>query len=668
MRVRHNLALVSLAHVVLLALLAVPSPASSSVAQTGVNEWSHEEVPTTSLFDQCRNSMTTGASGLANNDLTRNQYLVQFPPDLYIDLQLGTNAAQLEPQTTQSPVTLRFQPAAEMAAVVKSKMEIGLSTSGSTNNNNNNSLEVLVSAICNFLIKHHQEFQSRGVGTAGMVDQLYTTSLLFSNKNAEANDQAPDPVDEDQPTPPNHFLKQALQVLLNEQNDLMSAKSRAHRLLHAHLNTAGGSSTQLTHLVDELCDLANRHLSQPSTRHVGILLFDIGVALSEELNSNSWLIHAIYAKELVTSHPLQAKHQYELALRINPNNAALHHNYGVFLRDELDRQLATGSASGVHNDLFTPNGETAAIQGIWNVFEHAVTLDPCLQASRFALGDSLAKRGELDRAQTHMDAAVRCVMKLSQVQDADIQMEMRHDAITTRLRRAHVLLPQTYTSQVAMDEARATYMSELTALAKATRELCGIHDNTPQQHSQLNVSSSTNTTAAKCAFNRSPRDMRLSEGFGSIGYYLAFHGLGAPGYGWMVDTQARKTVGTIYAWLYPVELAPQPQFRRALLLPSELPQQPQQPQPLKHRNRLKVGFISSFFHEHSVGKLILGVLQSIDRTRFHVVVIALDDGPVDHVAREIRKNADTVLDLDTSPRGGMQQVLAHAKVRRSFRC
>jgi hypothetical protein len=200
-----------------------------------------------------------------------------------------------------------------------------------------------------------------------------------------------------------------------------------------------------------------------------------------------------------------------------------------------------------------------------------------------------------------------------------------------------VVLPQTYESQLAMNTSREEYMNELEAITEATNILC----------------KSLPSSKSPCSFPFSPRDMSISEGFGSIGFYLAFHGFGSPGHAWMVDTHARSMVANIYASLYPAALKPQKQFRRALLIPSE-------------PKRTKVGFISSFFHEHSVGKLTLGISQSLDRSRFEVVLIALNDGPVDDVATRIRQNVDSVYDLNTSSFGEMRNVLAVVKVCISF--
>ncbi|KAF0737868.1 hypothetical protein AaE_008897, partial [Aphanomyces astaci] len=83
----------------------------------------------------------------------------------------------------------------------------------------------------------------------------------------------------------------------------------------------------------------------------------------------------------------------------------------------------------------------------------------------------------------------------------------------------------------------------------------------------------------------------------------------------------QAAVATMYDRLYPV-------LSRPL---DSLP-----PPPLQIPNKTTVGFISSWFRTHSVGKLIQRVIESLDRDRFEVVVFAashffplkMDDDPI----------------------------------------
>ncbi|KUF89172.1 Ankyrin repeat domain-containing protein 50 [Phytophthora nicotianae] len=65
-----------------------------------------------------------------------------------------------------------------------------------------------------------------------------------------------------------------------------------------------------------------------------------------------------------------------------------------------------------------------------------------------------------------------------------------------------------------------------------------------------------------------------------------------------------------------------------------------------HKRR-RVGFISSWFRSHSVGKLLLGVVQNLDRAKFHVIIYRcvhfLRDG--DKISELFKHTADEYVEL-----------------------
>lgn len=64
--------------------------------------------------------------------------------------------------------------------------------------------------------------------------------------------------------------------------------------------------------------------------------------------------------------------------------------------------------------------------------------------------------------------------------------------------------------------------------------------------------------------------------------------------------------------------------------------------------RIRVGFISSLFHAHTIGKLTQGYIQRLDRDRFHVTVLHAPGGLEDNVRRTINESADLVVNLPNS--------------------
>ena len=65
--------------------------------------------------------------------------------------------------------------------------------------------------------------------------------------------------------------------------------------------------------------------------------------------------------------------------------------------------------------------------------------------------------------------------------------------------------------------------------------------------------------------------------------------------------------------------------------------------------RIRVGFVSSFFHEHTIGKLNLGFVQKLPRERFEVSVFSVP-GPNDRVNALYRGYADRFVTLSPDPR------------------
>ncbi len=65
--------------------------------------------------------------------------------------------------------------------------------------------------------------------------------------------------------------------------------------------------------------------------------------------------------------------------------------------------------------------------------------------------------------------------------------------------------------------------------------------------------------------------------------------------------------------------------------------------------RIKVGFISTFFYEHSIGRLTRGIIEGLDRSKFHVTVVMVShtkDALTDTIARAADRALEIPRDLD----------------------
>lgn len=76
------------------------------------------------------------------------------------------------------------------------------------------------------------------------------------------------------------------------------------------------------------------------------------------------------------------------------------------------------------------------------------------------------------------------------------------------------------------------------------------------------------------------------------------------------------------------------------------------------REKIHIGFISSRLHNHSIGKLNIGYIRSLDRSRFYVTVIHSPGSLVDLVSVEIDRLADQVIHLSHTLEIALQQITA----------
>lgn len=136
------------------------------------------------------------------------------------------------------------------------------------------------------------------------------------------------------------------------------------------------------------------------------------------------------------------------------------------------------------------------------------------------------------------------------------------------------------------------------------------------------------------------RDLTVADPLGEIGlaaFYLPYQGFD--------DRQVQEKFARLYARSCP-SLAYTAAHCRASARP--------------RARRLRIGFLSKFFYNHTIGKYTKGLIREIDRTRFDVTVFTLpraDDG----VRAEIRAAADAFVELPMAL-DPARRVIAEAKL------
>ncbi len=63
------------------------------------------------------------------------------------------------------------------------------------------------------------------------------------------------------------------------------------------------------------------------------------------------------------------------------------------------------------------------------------------------------------------------------------------------------------------------------------------------------------------------------------------------------------------------------------------------------QERLRLGFVSSAFHDHPVARLLVGLLERLDRTRYRIHAYALGRGPKDALRERVERSVDAFVEL-----------------------
>ncbi|HEX7270711.1 MAG TPA: tetratricopeptide repeat protein, partial [Casimicrobiaceae bacterium] len=71
--------------------------------------------------------------------------------------------------------------------------------------------------------------------------------------------------------------------------------------------------------------------------------------------------------------------------------------------------------------------------------------------------------------------------------------------------------------------------------------------------------------------------------------------------------------------------------------------------------RARIGFVSTAFHEHPVPRLLIGLLEHLDRARFDVHAYSLGRGEADALRARIERAVTAVVDLGHSPAAAMAE-------------
>ena len=343
--------------------------------------------------------------------------------------------------------------------------------------------------------------------------------------------------------------------------------------------------------------------------------------------AEAWHLLGVIA--LQRGDPEAAEPPLEKALSLSPDNAKILNNYGVAaerqgkMRD-AEARFAKSAAidpnfAEAHYNHGTALQALARLEDAKQAFGRALTLEPEHARAHSNLGAALKASGDIDAAIGHFRTAADhdpnffeplrnlCVI----CKEAGLVETARpffaralalQDSNGLKINQA-TLLPAIYDSQAHIDETRAAFEKAVDVLLQ-----------------------------------EKPKIADPLREVGLAAFYLPYQGY---------DDRALQTkLARLYA-----EACPALNFTA----PHTAGRMAWQPE-----RRLRVGFVSKYLRDHTIGKLNRGFITALDRDRFHITTLTLA-GPDDETAKEIAAAADRhiILPMDLA---AARQIVADAKL------
>jgi predicted O-linked N-acetylglucosamine transferase (SPINDLY family) len=316
---------------------------------------------------------------------------------------------------------------------------------------------------------------------------------------------------------------------------------------------------------------------------------------------------------------------YQEALRINPDYAEAHNNRGNVLRD-LDR-LPEAAAS----------------------YQQAVRLKPNFALAHHNLGNVLEELAQLAEAEASYEAAVRLrpdfadahanrghvLWELGRLPEAVASFQeairLRPEFIEAHYELADILddLGRSAEAKTSMDAPVKTAPSD----GLKVRAALAVSPIIPSLEGMRRQRRQVEDNVARLLWENLSIPDPLRE-VGTTNFHLAYHGLN--------DRDLQADIAALY-----VKTSPALSFVAAHCQPGAAARLPREP--------LRVGFVSSFFHMHTVGEFYLGIIHHLPRKNLRVLLFRFP-GPDDQLAQFIQQGADTVIKLTPDLASARQQI------------
>lgn len=270
-------------------------------------------------------------------------------------------------------------------------------------------------------------------------------------------------------------------------------------------------------------------------------------------------------------------------------------------------------------------------------YREAIALLPTFSKAHFNLGNALKDQGHLEEAATNYNKALSInpdyakalnnlgttLKELNKLDEAAARFRQAL-ALTPGDAKTHFNLGATLQDQGQVEGALKQYDLALSLqpeyIGWKFRKALTL-PTIPQSNEDIHSHRKTLAKAVQALRMQRPR---ITDPLGEVGitnFLLAYHHLD--------NRPLMEAIAALYLAACP-----------------DLAYQAEQCCALKHQTkpRLRIGFLSSYFHAHTIGKLTRGLIENLSRERFEVVVFQVP-GKRDAITKSIESTADRLVPL-----------------------
>jgi predicted O-linked N-acetylglucosamine transferase (SPINDLY family) len=356
-------------------------------------------------------------------------------------------------------------------------------------------------------------------------------------------------------------------------------------------------------------------LAAMGRRADAIASYDRAITLSPEMAE----AHNNRGNELRAQGQLdQAIRSYQRTIAINPNLAETFNNLGIAYTDQgkldeavasFDRALALKPGfAEAHNNRGNALKNKGSLAEAMTAYERALALKPAFAEAHVNRGDVLGNRRQFDEALASYDRAL---------------------ALKPDLAGAHGNRGVLLAGQGKVDEAVASFDRAL-ALEPGSLKYAWMS----KLWLPIILPADNDAAAHRERYRQSIAALKESSGVLTAADALHLPSMFHLAYDSVDDRATLEELAGLYRAKWPTVTFEAPHVRNW--------------RPPQGDRRLRIGFLSEFFWDHTIGKLYRGLIRHLDRSRFEIVLIHAPQAQRDSMADQLDALADRSLRLAPS--------------------